>query len=310
MESVELIPIETLEDKAARCASLSYAPQTAIAYSKILEHFNTWCESHGLSSLPADPQTIAKYLADHSDHWSVATLALHLAAISKSHQWLGFDNPASMSNSCVSLVWKGIKNKNGIAPKHVMQPLFTDQIRAMVKSCVGPTGRRDAALLLLGFAGAFRRSEIVGLNVGDIQFHELGMTVFLARSKTDQVGKGRKVGIPWGNATTCPVTQMRAYLEDHQDPEKPLFPSGRSGAGRLTPQTVRLIVRRACRAAGIPEEYSAHSLRAGFVTQSIRGGASDHAIMDQTGHRDSAMVRRYRREAELFRDNAAGRLGL
>jgi integrase len=174
---------------------------------------------------------------------------------------------------------------------------------------------RDRALLLLGFAGAFRRSELAALEVDDLQFRDEGLVVLVRRSKTDPEGAGRKVGIPFGaSEATCPVRGLRAWLDKAVIRTGAVFRrvyGGRTVGEPLEPQAVWLVIKRVCAAAGLdPERFGAHSLRAGMVTQAIRGGASDHAIMAQTGHKSSDMVRRYRRETDLFQDNAGGKLGL
>ena len=177
-------------------------------------------------------------------------------------------------------------------------------------------GVRDRALLLVGFAGAFRRSELVSLNVRDLKFTNDGLTVTLRRSKTDQEGSGRKVGIPYGSSPeTCPVRSLRAWLEASGIESGPVFrPINRHGQirpSRLSDRAVALIVKRAAEAAGKdPAEFAGHSLRSGLATAAAIGGASERAIMKQTGHRSTAMVRRYIRDGSLFRENAAARVGL
>ena len=177
-------------------------------------------------------------------------------------------------------------------------------------------GTRDRALLLVGFAGAFRRSEIVALNVEDIAFSTDGATVTLRRSKTDQDGAGRKVGIPYGsNPATCPVRALQAWLAASGITEGPLFrwirKAGRMQHGRLSGSAVAEIVKRHAGTAGLDtSKYAGHSLRAGLVTAAAIAGSSDRAIMKQSGHRSSAMVQRYIRDASLFRENAAAVVGL
>ena len=176
-------------------------------------------------------------------------------------------------------------------------------------------GLRDRALILLGFAGAFRRAEIVSLDVGDLGFNRDGLTVTLRRSKTDQQGQGRKIGIPYGsNPETCPVRTLQAWLEEGGVTEGPLFRSlNRHGAlqGRLSPVGVARVVKKLAERAGLdPAKYAGHSLRAGHATSAAASGASERSIMNQTGHRSVQMVRRYIREGSLFRENSAGKLGL
>jgi integrase len=187
----------------------------------------------------------------------------------------------------------------------------------MLATCEdGPLGIRDRALLLIGFAGAFRRSELTSLDVADLDFIGNGMTIRLRRSKTDQEGRGETVGIPWGaNRETCPVLALQAWLDTAAITTGPIFrPIDRHGnirPQRLSDRAVALIVKRHAEAAGLDAaKYSGHSLRAGLATSAAMGGASERAIMRQTRHRSLPMVRRYIREGDLFRENAAAQVGL
>jgi integrase len=195
--------------------------------------------------------------------------------------------------------------------------LLTDALRSLMRIIPDSLlGKRDAALLLLGFSGAFRRSELVALNVADIESCEDGVKVTLRRSKTDQEGQGRVVGIPHGsNPQLCPVRALQRWLDAAGISEGPLFRSvdrhGNVGVSALTDQVVATVAKRYCAGAGLdPTLFAGHSLRAGMATQSAINGASERSIQKQTGHKSLAMLRRYIRDGELFRDNAAGRLGL
>jgi integrase len=180
----------------------------------------------------------------------------------------------------------------------------------------GLAGARDRALLLIGFAGGFRRSELVALDVADVRRGRDGLTIAIRRSKTDQEGAGRLVGLPAGaQALTCPARAYANWLAIGGISRGPLFrPVTRYDtlrATRLTDQSVALIVKRAAVAAGLdPTPYGGHSLRAGLATAAAQAGVEERAIMAQTGHRSVLMVRRYIREGSLFRDNAAAALGL
>ncbi len=176
-------------------------------------------------------------------------------------------------------------------------------------------GVGDRALLLLGFAGAFRRAELVGLDVEDLTETDEGLEVMIRRSKTDQEGAGRKVGVPFGSdPATCPVRSVRAWRQAAGVDTGPLFRGvlhGRLVSERLSTLGVARAVKRAAKAAGLdPSKFSGHSLRAGLVTCAARAGKSLNAIMEQTGHRSVPMVRRYIRDASLFKDNAAAGIGL
>ena len=177
-------------------------------------------------------------------------------------------------------------------------------------------GTRDRALLLVGFAGAFRRSELVSLDVADVTFGADGLIVQLRRSKTDQEGEGRKVGLPFGsNPLTCPVRALRAWLDVAVVARGPIFRAvdrhGNVADVRLTDQSVALVVKRCAKAAGLDsEKYAGHSLRSGLATAAAMADVSERAIMAQTGHKSLPMVRRYIRDGSLFRRNAAAAVGL
>jgi integrase len=211
----------------------------------------------------------------------------------------------------------GIRRTLGMAPDQ-KAPTMPPDLRRMVVSCSGETlaGRRDRALLLFGFAGGFRRSELVGLDVEDIEETPDGLRVSVARSKTDQEGVGRNVGISWGqHPETCPVRALRAWREKTGIVAGPVFRAvnrhDQMRNGRLTDQSVARIVKRAAERAGLdPAKYAGHSLRAGLAAAAAAGGAPERAIMKQTGHRSVEMVRRYIRSGSLFHENAAAYLGL
>jgi len=194
---------------------------------------------------------------------------------------------------------------------------LTDDIRAMIDATdAGLIGLRDRALILLGFAGAFRRSELVGLTVDDCAFGKDGLTVTLRRSKTDQAGAGRKIGIPYGsNPETCPVRNLQSWIEQGGVSGGPLFRSinrhGQVQPVGLSGIDVARVVKKLAERAGLDSaKYAGHSLRAGHATSAAIAGASERSIMNQTGHRSVQMVRRYIRDGSLFRENSAGKLGL
>jgi integrase len=313
VESTDLIA--PAADRARSYAENAKAPATRRAYASDWRSFEAWCAAAGLSNLPAAPETVALYIAALAEKHRPATIGRHLAAISARHKARGMESPASMRHGAVSSVWHGIKRTHGTA-QDAKAPVLIENLRAMVRSLrPGVIGIRDRALLLVGFAGAFRRSELVALDVEDVQFTGDGLVVLLRRSKTDQEAEGRKVGLPYGsNPDTCPVRALRGWIEASAIESGPLFrPITRHGKiqGRLSGFAVAVIVKRHAGAVGLDmSAYSGHSLRAGLVTSAAIAGASERSIMSQTGHRSSAMVRRYVRDANLFRENAAARVGL
>jgi integrase len=264
--------------------------------------------------LPASPEVVASYIAECAGRLKVGSIQRRLNAIAEAHKAVGVDSPTH--HAMVTNTMKGIRRTKGTASAQ-KAPTLTDDIRAMIDATdAGIIGNRDRALVLLGFAGAFRRSELVGLNVDDCAFGKDGLTVTLRRSKTDQDGQGRKIGIPYGsNPETCPVRVLQGWLEQAGTSSGPLFRSinrhGQVRAGRLSGIDVSRVVKKLAKRAGLDAaKYAGHSLRAGHATSAAIAGASERSIMNQTGHRSVQMVRRYIRDGSLFRENSAGKLGL
>ncbi|MCX6602104.1 MAG: site-specific integrase [Acidobacteria bacterium] len=308
--------VESAATKAQAFAAASRAKNTIRAYESDWMHFATWCSERNMEALPAKPEVIALYLADNAEGLKLSTLTRRLASISKMHQSAGLESPATMRHAAVKDVLSGIKRTKG-ATGAGKDALLTADLRKLVAALPALLiGKRDAALLLLGFAGGFRRGELAALQFADLNFAEDGLRVILRRGKTDQEGLGRTVGIPYGSTPAlCPVRCVRAWLEGSAVTEGAVFRAvdrhGNIASKGLTDQVIRQVVQRTCEAAGIDAaRFSAHSLRSGLVTQAIIGGASELQIMAQTGHKSTAMLRRYFREVNLFRDNAAARLGL
>lgn len=281
----------------------SIAENTRRAYRSDLAHFLAWG-----GAIPARPEVIASYLADWAGRLAVASLARRVASISRAHTTLGVESPTR--SDLVRATLKGIRRKYGVA-QHQVAPILREDLIAMVTDLSGTKGIRDRALLLLGFAGAFRRSEVVSLDVEDLQFVERGLLVNLRRSKTDQEGEGRKLGIPFARGAMCPVRATKAWLEHAEIYAGAIFRSisRQEGvtAARLSGSAVAVIVKERARQIGLdPTGYSGHSLRAGLITSAARLGVSVWKIKAQSGHRSEAMVSRYVRDEDLFTNNAAG----
>jgi integrase len=262
----------------------------------------------------ASPEAVAAYLADCAGRLKVGSIQRRINAIAEAHKAVGLESPTH--HAMVTNTMKGIRRTRGAAPAQ-KAPALTEDVRAMVDATdSGIIGARDRALILLGFAGAFRRSELVGLDVEDCTFGKDGLTITLRRSKTDQVGAGRKIGIPYGsNPETCPVRVVQCWIEQGGITTGPMFRSisrhGRLQLGRLSGIDVARVVKKLAERAGLDQaKYAGHSLRAGHATSAAIGGASERSIMNQTGHRSVQMVRRYIRDGSLFRENSAGKLGL
>jgi integrase len=193
---------------------------------------------------------------------------------------------------------------------------MTDELRQMVTHMPAtPHGLRDRALLLIGFAGGFRRSELARIDLEDVKDTEDGLTILIRRSKTDQEGEGRWIGIAYGsNPETCPVRAYRKWIAAAKITQGPIFRHFHNrtmGNKAITGRVVALTIKKAAERVGIEaQSLAGHSLRSGLATTAARNGASEASIMRQTGHRSVVMVRRYIREGELFHDNASSKLGL
>lgn len=306
--------LEKIGNETRRYLEQSKADNTRRAYRADWADFTAWCEKYRRRTLPALPDTVAYYLADRSQELKTSTLQRRLATIAEAHRTAGLEPPTRASQ--VRLVWAGIRREKGTAQAH-KKPTLTKHIRAMVDHLPDNLlGVRDRALLLIGFAGAMRRSELVGLDVTDVAFTEDGLVVAIRKSKTDQAGAGRKIGIPFGaHESTCPVRAVLAWIDDAEIEEGPLFRAvnkhGHVGETRLSDKAVANVVQRSLRGAGKSARgYAAHSLRAGLITQAAMSGVSERAIQDQSGHKSLAVMRRYIRDGSLFRENAAAKVGL
>jgi site-specific recombinase XerD len=312
-EGTDLVPSPLL-DRAREFVRHSKAENTLRGYRADWMAFCSWCESSGLCPLPASPEVVASFIADCTGHLKVGSIQRRLNAITEAHRAVGLDSPTS--SGIVRNTLKGIRRTLGSASVQ-KAPTLTEDIRAMVSAAdAGLIGLRDRALILLGFAGAFRRSELVTLDLADCAFTKDGLTIALRRSKTDQDGQGRKIGIPYGaNPETCPVRVLQSWTDLAGITDGPLFHSlnrhGQVQPGRLSGLDVARVVKKLAKRAGLDAaKYAGHSLRAGHATSAAIAGASERSIMNQTGHRSVQMVRRYIRDGNLFRDNSAGRLGL
>jgi site-specific recombinase XerD len=292
----------------------SVADNTKRGYASDFRQFSAWCEAAGVQALPSVPSTVAAYFSAMADIGRKAsTIDRARAAIRMAHETAGFADPTNDRH--VRLALKGIRRTIGTA-KAKTSPTLSNDIKAMIAALPsGKIGLRDRALLLVGFAGAFRRSELAGVSLEHIEETSEGIKILLLKSKTDQEGQGRYVGIKRGeNPATCPIRALKAWIEVAGITSGPIFRSvDRHGNIKeaITPQTVALVVKRTAEAAGLdPAKYSGHSLRAGFVTQGAIGGASETNIMRQTGHKSHDTVRGYIRIANIFKDNVSGMLGL
>lgn len=302
----ELRPAADIVQRVEDLLRCSMAANTERAYESDLRHFRDWG-----GTFPATAATICAYIAAYAGVLSVATIQRRVATLAKAHEAAGLTNPCRAEVTKATL--RGLKRKFGMAQRQA-KPLMRDDL-LMVLDHMGASLRdqRDRALLLLGFAGGFRRSELVALEHADIESTRQGVVVTIRRSKTDQEGAGRRIGVPHGRTRHCPVAAIETWLAISGIHTGPLFPSitrhGHLNHKPLNGDAVSVLLRKRLAMAGIdPKGYSGHSLRAGFATSAAQAGVSTLKIRAMTGHATDTMLARYVREGDLFTENAAGAL--
>ncbi len=313
-----------VRERLQRYGQAAFSENTRRAYQVALRRYATWCLGQQVDMLPSSPQTFAVYLTELADaglSWSMVQTTV--AAVKRTHGLAKLPSPTQDED--FRMVLRGIRRAI-TARQHQARPISSKQIKEVTEKLGdGLRDTRTRAILCAGFAGAFRRSELVSLNREDLKFDdERGLIIYLRRSKTDQEGVGRVIAIAYGaRQATCPVRALKAWLKvvDAQmqlGPRDPVWLSlyGSGSLIRLTPermsdQAINRVVKGAIESiGGDAEGYSAHSLRAGFVTEAYRRGRLLPSIMKQTGHKSADMMRRYLREEDAFRDNASEDIGL
>jgi site-specific recombinase XerD len=299
---------------ADRYAQASRAPSTWRAYRADWAAFQRWCQAAGVEALPAAPPTVAAFIGAEADAGKApSTLTRRLAAIRLVHLGAGLASPHDSIK--VSSVLQGVRRRHEGPPAQKKAARDTE-IRRMVDT-VRPQcarGLRDRALLLFGFAGAFRRSELVAIDCHHLEEVESGLKVFIPRSKTDQEGKGRKIAIlAVPGSDYCPVQALQDWLTVAEISDGAVFrrmrPNDKVGATRLSAASVALIVKEHAERAGLdPDLFSGHSLRRGFLTSAAESGATIWKMAEQSGHKSLDVLRKYVEEAELFDDHAGAHL--
>lgn len=298
-----------------RYARSAKSANTVKAYQSDWRDFERFCAVREVPPLPATPETLAAYAAEGARRLKANTVERRLTAVSQAHQIAGLPNPVEAK--LVRTVMAGIRRVKGTAQAG-KEPLSPELLRKMLAGAPEDLRSvRDRALLLVGFAGAFRRSEVVALRWEDLRFTDGGLAVTVPHSKTDPEGEGQTVGIPYGShPESCPVRALEAWLARSGITGGYLFTRIGRWGGEATGkpicdhQLAKLIKRLVLRAGLDPGTFSGHSLRSGLATSAAEGGASERSIMDQTRHRSLKQVRKYIRRGSLFRDNAAARTGL
>lgn len=302
-----------LADRVTSLRQASKAENTRRAYQSDWQAWETWCLTHDLTPMPAHPATVCAYLADQAERVKVSTLRRHLATVSKAHEIAGVPSPCR--DTSVKDTLAGLRREKGTA-RNEAPGLLASDLRATLDTLGGDiAGVRDRALLLVGWCAGLRRSEIAGLTWGDLTPDPLGVVVTLVRSKTDQAGEGRQVGLAREtDLGVCPVhavERLRSTLA-HEGahlvaPNAPLFPRvdrwGHLG-GAMSGQAVGAVIERRTNQAGLPVRYRGHSLRKGLVQQATLAGVADSAVMATTGHKTVTMLRRYQGQAGLVSKTA------
>ncbi len=304
-------------DTAQALARKAAAPATLRAYKADWTHYAAWCAEHGFLPVPAAPATVGAYLASLAGSHAPSTIRRRLAALGKMHRFN--DLPWNTAHRDIQGPLQGLLRTHG-RPVQKAAALTLPMLRQLLATCDrSARGRRDRALLLIGFAGALRRSELVALQVEDVVVTASGLRLRIARGKTDQEGQGAEVGLPRGrHAGTCPVRALDGWQAVARRKAGPLFrrisTADRIGEAALHPDAVRRILAYRAGLAGLQaegfERLSAHALRVGFITEAYAQGVRDEDIMRHTRHRDLRTMRGYVQRAGLVDDSPAGKLDL
>ena len=309
--------LKALKEETLLNLQSSKANNTIRAYKSDFNDFELFCIQNGFRSLPSEPKIISLYLTSlSSKNIKMSTLKRRLVSIGVIHKlkghYLDTKHPLIIENIM------GIKRRKGSA-QNGKKPLLINNLKVLIKAINrlninSIIKLRDRTIILTGFSGGFRRNEIVSLNYDDIAFVTEGVKITLRKSKTDQYGEGFLKGVPYfDNPVYCPVISLQNWLRISKINSGPLFRRFSKGSKltemRLTDQTVALIIKKYLNLAGLDSQnYSGHSLRSGFATSAAESGAEERSIMAMTGHKSTEMVRRYIKEANLFKNNALNKI--
>jgi len=313
--------IKALHEETLNNLKNSKANNTIRAYKSDFKDFGGFCAKNGLKSLPTEPKIVSLYMTYLSTKDAkMSTLRRRLVSIGVIHRlkghYLDTKHPIIIENLM------GIKRKKGSYQKG-KKPILINHLKLIIdeidKDTYDETGirkLRDKTIILLGFAGGFRRIELISIDYEDLEFVAEGVKIFIRKSKTDQFGEGMIKGLPYfTNQQYCPVWHLKKWLEISEIKSGPIFrrffKGLNLGKNRLTDQSVALFLKKYLSNAGIEnQDYSGHSLRSGFATVSAEAGADERSIMAMTGHKTTQMVRRYIKEANLFKNNALNKIKL
>jgi len=294
----------------------SKANNTLRAYKSDFKDFGLFCAKHGFSSMPTEPKVVSLYLTHLSAKSKVSTIRRRLVSIGVVHKlkghYLDTKHPIIIENLM------GIKRKKG-SNQIGKKPILINHLKAIInvideQKIEKIKKLRNRTLILIGFGGGFRRTELISINHEDLDFVDEGLKITLTRSKTDQFGEGLVKGLPYFiNEKYCPVTSLKNWINLSKIKTGPIFRRFAKGSiltkNRLTDQSVVLIIKNCLKLAGIENKnFSGHSLRSGFATVAAESGADERSIMAMTGHKTTQMVRRYIREANIFKNNALSKI--
>ena len=309
--------IKALQEETLLNLQSSKADNTVRAYKSDFKDFGLFCAQNGFKSLPSEPKIVSLYLTYLSTKEAkMSTLKRRLVSIGVIHRlkghYLDMKHPSIIENIM------GIKRRKGSFQKG-KKPILISSLKQLINVIDEQKSEdikklRDRTIILIGFSGGFRRNEIVSLDYEDLDFVEEGLKVQIRRSKTDQFGEGSVKALPYfDNSKYCPVISLKNWLKISKISNGSLFRRFVKGSklseNRLTDQTVALLIKEYLRLAGIESKnYSGHSLRSGFATSAAESGAEERSIMAMTGHKSTEMVRRYIKEANLFKNNALNKI--
>tara|TARA_Y100000591_G_scaffold203336_1_gene175976 strand:+ start:193 stop:1146 length:954 start_codon:yes stop_codon:yes gene_type:complete len=311
LTNVKKLHEETLENLKS-----SKANNTLRAYKSDFRDFSAFCAKHGFNSMPTEPKVVSLYLTHLSANSKISTIRRRLVSIGVVHKikghYLDTKHPVIVENLM------GIKRKKG-SIQTGKKPLLINHLKQIInvideQKIEKIKKLRNKTLILIGFGGGFRRTELISIDHEDIDFVQEGVKITVRRSKTDQFGEGMIKGLPYfSNEKYCPVTNLKNWLILSKIKSGPIFRRFAKGSiltnHRLTDQTVVLIIKNYLKLAGIENQnFSGHSLRSGFATVAAESGADERSIMAMTGHKTTQMVRRYIREANIFKNNALSKI--
>jgi len=311
--------IKALKEETLLNLQSSKATNTVRAYRSDFNDFGLFCAQNGFKSLPSEPKIVSLYLTYLSTKEAkISTLKRRLVSIGVIHRlkghYLDTKHPSIIENIM------GIKRRKGSIQKS-KKPILISHLKQLINVIDEQKNEdikklRDRSIILIGFSGGFRRNEIVSLDYDDLDFVEEGLKIQIRRSKTDQFGEGSVKALPYFDSSKyCPVISLKNWIEISKIESGPLFRRFVKGSklskNRLTDQTVALLIKKYLSLAGIESKnYSGHSLRSGFATSAAESGAEERSIMAMTGHKSTEMVRRYIKEANLFKNNALNKIKL